>query len=430
MVESMVITLREGIEAALVVGIILAYLRKTGRYALNRFVYTGVILAAAASLGMAAMFQVLSIDPENEVMEGAMLGIAGLFVGSMVVWMWRTAQNIRLHTEQKLATIVGEGEARSARIGQGVGLLVFTFLMVFREGVETVLFLAAATLGEMNVLSLLGGALGLGLAGLFAVFFVRGSLRIDLPRFFGVTSVVLLLLAVKLIAGSLHEFAEVGIVPMSSEVMSILGYFVREESSTVIVTLLLVLPLALVLWETGKKPDTTESPSTGVTAAERRKWRAAVRQEALWRMALIGATVVIVLAMASTVFAGPKYVDPEPVPVSAVGGSVHIPVTSLEEGRLHKFSLESGGAVLRFLAARLHDGTIATGMDACQICGAAGYMQEGENAICKNCNAPIAMPTLSYGGGCNPLALKSKVDGSDLVIAVSDLEGARSYFVR
>src|SRR3972149_11186693 len=99
MIESLVITLREGIEAALVVGIILAYLAKTQRTALNRYVYVGLGLAVAASIGVAAFFQAIGFDPENEVLEGAMLGIGGVFLDTMVLWMARTAKNIQRDME-------------------------------------------------------------------------------------------------------------------------------------------------------------------------------------------------------------------------------------------------------------------------------------------------------------------------------------------
>ncbi|MBI4320545.1 MAG: DUF2318 domain-containing protein [Chloroflexi bacterium] len=428
MVESLVITLREGIEAALVVGIILAYLTKTGRNALNRYVYAGIILATVASLAVAGMFRLLEIDPENEIMEGTMLGVAGLFVASMVIWMWRTARNIKRQMEERLSSIVGDKTSSGDLAKQGVGLLAFTFFMVFREGVETVLFLAAATLGDLDVLSFIGGALGLGLAFLFAVFFIRGSLRINLSRFFSVTSIVLLLLAAKLLAGSAHEFAEVGLIPMSKEVMAFLGYFVRDESSMIIVMALLALPMVLIMWETKKSSATAEPNAAQLTAAERRKKLAAVQRERTWRFALVGATLLILLAMGSTVLAGPKFYDPEPVAIAAVGGAVRIPAASLEEGKLHKFVVQGSATSARFLAVKLKDGTIATAHDACQICGTAGYMQEGEFAICKNCNAPISMPTLGMGGGCNPIALKSKMNGTDIEVAVRDIEEAKLVF--
>ncbi|MBI2303697.1 MAG: DUF2318 domain-containing protein [Chloroflexi bacterium] len=425
MIESLVIALREGIEAALVVGIILAYLRKTGRDSLSRFVYIGLVLAAIASLGVAAMFQILDIDPENEFMEGTLLGVAGVFVASMVLWMWRTARNIKQQLEDRLASLV---VSDAASMGQGVGLLVFTFLMVFREGVEMVLFLAAATLGEMNVLSFIGGIFGLGLAALFAVFFVRGSVRINLSRFFTVTSIVLLLLAIKLVAGSVHEFAEVQVIPMNKEIMAFLGYFVRDDSSTIILMALLAVPAVLLIWGMQGKPGASESTLEGLPSAERRKRLAAAGRERAWRLAGVAAALVTIFAMGTTVLAGSNFVDPVPQPVAASGEEVRIPVASLEEGRLHKFVAQIADVGVRLLAVKLEDGSLVTAVDACSICGAVGYAQEGENAICKNCNAPIPMRTMGLGGGCNPFPLKSTTDGTALMIALKDLETAQPRF--
>ncbi len=203
MFEYLVITLREGIEAALVVGIIITYLNKTGKAHLKPQVYRGLGVAIAASIAFAVVLQALGIDPENEYFEGAVMAIAGILVASLVVWMWRSARNVKRETEEKLSAVV----SRQSSMSRGWGLFAFTFVMVFREGAETVLFLISATLGQFSMFNLVGGTLGIALAVLFALLFVRGSLRINLGRFFGLTSVVLLLLAVKLILGGIHEFA-------------------------------------------------------------------------------------------------------------------------------------------------------------------------------------------------------------------------------
>src|SRR3990172_3093503 len=126
MTESLIITLREGIEAALVVGIILAYLKKTDRQSLSSFVYVGIGLAILASLAAAMVFYALEIDPENEYIEGAIMGVAAIFVASMVWWLQKTAKNIKGHMEGKLQSLVQEAKPKKQ---QGLGLLLFTFLM-------------------------------------------------------------------------------------------------------------------------------------------------------------------------------------------------------------------------------------------------------------------------------------------------------------
>ena len=422
MIEALVMTLREGIEAALVVGIILAYLIKSGKESLRRMVYAGLGAAVAASFIFAFAFQLLGIDPENEYLEGTLLGVAGIMVATLVIWMWRTAKNLKGEMERKLDRITQKEKSGA----QGWGLLAFTFLMVFREGAETVLFLTGATLGNFGLLSLIGGSVGIALAILFAVFFIKGSLRINLPRFFAVTSIVLLLLAAKLLLGSLHEFAEVGAIPMSKELMAFIGYFVRDNTSTVILMALLAIPLIMILWDAGGKQPKQEKE--GQSAAERRKILAIKRREKMFRTGLLFAALLILFAMGSAVLAGGGFSSPDPVAVTANNGEVSILAASLEEGKLAKFAYTSNGVGVRFLAVRLGNGAVYTALDACQICGAAGYGQDGENAICKNCNAPIAMNTIGQGGGCNPLPLQAKISNGIIVVQASELAAAEKTF--
>ncbi|MBI2848247.1 MAG: DUF2318 domain-containing protein [Chloroflexi bacterium] len=426
MLDALVITLREGIEAALVLGIIITYLQRTGRTSLNRYVYWGLGLAIVVSLGLGIVLQVIGFDTENEFLEGTLLGIGGLFVASMVVWMWRTARSIHRHMETRMETIVA-GEKASR--GVAAGLFAFTFFMVAREGAETVLFLAATTLGqEASILSLVGGILGIGLAVLFAILFIRGSLKLNLRRFFNVTTVVLLILAAKLLAGSVHEFAEVGVLPMTAGVMRVLGWFLRDRASSLIMTGLIILPVLLVLWDF-RRTDTS-APSENASRAEQRKWRAAQRWGKMWQGSLVSATAIIVLAMASQAFAGNPFLDPSPQPVTSEGGEVRITTGEWMAEELHKFAYIAGDTEVRFIAAKLPDGGVITALDACQICGSKGFMQEAGNpiAICKVCNAPIAMSSMGLGGGCNPMVLSSRTEGTTIVISTESLGNQAGLF--
>src|SRR3972149_10701973 len=174
--EAFVITLREGMEAALVVGLILAYLNRAGLVPLRRWAYAGLGLAVVFSILGAMVFSLAGFDPENEILEGTLLAIAALLVFSLVVWMWRTSRGIKQQVEDRLESLTTSGTKR-----QGWGILAFVFFMVFREGVEMILFLAALSLAATpDLAGLLGGPAGVGLAALFGVLIVKGSLRINL----------------------------------------------------------------------------------------------------------------------------------------------------------------------------------------------------------------------------------------------------------
>jgi high-affinity iron transporter len=241
--EALVITLREGMEITLIVGLILAYLKRTGRSILNRYVYAGLILAVGVSLAGAAGFSLMGFNPENEVLEGTLLAIAAVLVATLIIWMWRTSRRSKQYIETQLETLTGQAGRR-----QGWGLLGLTFFMILREGIEIVLFLAALSLTATGgLLQLIGGVTGLGLAVLFGFLFIKGSIRIDLRRFFGITGLVLMVLVVRLLAGSVHAFSEAGLLPSTAIESSVIGFIVRDSTSLVILVGLVLLPVLAML---------------------------------------------------------------------------------------------------------------------------------------------------------------------------------------
>jgi FTR1 family protein len=111
-----------------------------------------------------------------------------------------------------------------------------------------VLFLAALSLtATSGLLQLIGGMMGLGLAALFGLLLIKGSVRIDLRRFFGVTGLVLLILVARLLAGSIHEFIEAGILPSTPMELTVIGFFVQDSTSTAILIALFLLPILAML---------------------------------------------------------------------------------------------------------------------------------------------------------------------------------------
>ena len=115
--------------------------------------------------------------------------------------------------------------------------------------------------------------------------------------------------------------------------------------------------------------------------------------------------------------------------MTAANGEVSIPVNGLPEGELTKYVYTTADMVdVRFLVVRGGDGSIMTALDACQICGPVGYGQDREEAICKRCNAPIAMDTIGAGGGCNPLPLAAGLANDAVVVPVAELVKAEVTF--
>jgi high-affinity iron transporter len=210
-----VITLREGFEAALIVSLILAYLSKTGGLAEHgRSVWLGIAagVAASASIGAILFVSAGELHGDSEALyEGTAMIVAAAVVTWMAFWMRKQAATIG----GNLRTQVSD----SLRSGGGLALASVAFVGVAREGVETALFLFASTGESGAAVTMIGALAGLTAAVVLGVLFYRGALRMNLSRFFLVTSVLVIAFAAFLIFSGVHEFGEVA----GSEALELAG---------------------------------------------------------------------------------------------------------------------------------------------------------------------------------------------------------------
>ncbi len=201
-VSALLLSLREGIEMALVVGIVLAYLGQVGARGAGRWVWSGVAAATAVSLVFLGTLNALDAEFEGtteQVFEGSTMLLAAVFLTWMIFWMLRNARFLKTELQRSVQTVLERG-------GAAWGLFLLVFFAVVREGVELALLLFAAP-GEGK---LLGSIVGLALAvGVGVVIYAFGR-RVELRTFFGVTTVLLLLFAAGLVSHAAHEFAEAG----------------------------------------------------------------------------------------------------------------------------------------------------------------------------------------------------------------------------
>jgi high-affinity iron transporter len=209
MFQTLVITLREGIEAFLIVAIMLAYLNKTGRAHLARAVYWGIGAAVLASTGMSFLFARAENKP---LWEGVLALVAALLVASLIAYMWRKAPRLRAEINARL-----EAEARKEGAAAALGVFAFTLFMITREGMETALLLNAVLFssdaGEMAA----GAVLGVAAAALLAWGWVRYGRRVNLPRLLQVTAIFLAVFAAQLLIYAFHEFTEADVFPLDNE---------------------------------------------------------------------------------------------------------------------------------------------------------------------------------------------------------------------
>ena len=409
MLSAFLIALREGVEAALVVGIILVYLARTGRTQLARYVWGGVAAATALSLAVAIGLERFSISEDG--FEGLLLLVASFFVVTMIIWMNRIARHLKKEIEDKLETYAARTGAAA-----GWGIALFVFLMVVREGVELVLILRAVELSTEGLQTWIGTAAGIAAAMAVGVLFFKGTLRIPLHRFFSVTTVMLILVAIQLGVTGLHELSEARWLPSSQAEMAFLGPIVSNE---LFFFIFVFGAGALMIFREWQSASHSKAAKVAMNDAERRLLEAQNRRQRRWMIAGAVASMAVILVLtADFIYARANSAPPEARVVEATHNLVRIPVSEVQDGNLHLFTLKDNGHAVRFMVIKKPNG-YGTALDACLICGAKGYRQEGQNVICRHCASAIYIPSIGQKGGCNPIGFTSKVDGNDVIIDVS-----------
>jgi high-affinity iron transporter len=413
MLQAFIVTLREGVEAALIVGITVAYLAKIGRNDLRKSVYAALASAFVGSIGVAVL---LSRTKWNQdIFEGWIMLAAAFFVVTMIIFMMKTGRKLKGQIEGKVGLLAGEDA--------WLGLFFFVFLMVLREGVETVLILSAVSLNSTELMSFLGTLAGVVVAVFFGVMFVKGSVRINLQKFFRITTVILFFVATQLVISGLHELSENGVLPSSKQEMAIIGPIVRNDLFFFIT--ILALAALMVLFEVKRREPVTASASP----AERRKALWSARRERLWMASVYASSFLfIVLVTAEFIYTKSVSALSPATPVTFVNGKASIPLSQIADGDLHRFGARENGTEVRFWLYQKPDGKIATVFDACEICGPVGFYKGPNGVVCKNCAAPINGQSVGMAGGCNPIPLHASVTADAVIIAEADVAAGTRYF--
>ncbi len=424
MLQAFIITLREGVEASLIVGIVFAYLSKIGRHDLKKVVFWALGSAVGASVLVAIGISRLQFNPD--IVEGWVMLVAAFFVASMIWFMNKTARSMKGDIEAKIAKVTG-GTSR-------FGLFLLVFLLVLREGVETVLILSAVSLNSTELLSFTGTTLGIAVAIVFGILFIRGSVKINLQRFFKVTSVILYFVTFQLLVSGLHELSENGVLPSSTAEMQYIGPIVRNDLFFFVT--MLALAALMILMEQKRRVPVALNPEA--TPAERRKAEWSARREKFWMTAVISASFLFIfLSTAEFIYAKSSTALSETHPVTLVGEQVTVPVAEVNadgpESQLHRYGVhvddgQGHSPEVRFLLFKKPDGNIVSVADACTICGPVGFYTGSQGIVCKMCASPLNAASMGQPGGCNPIPLKSTISNGQVVIAAADLKAIATRF--
>ena len=273
MLPSFLLSLREGIEATLIIGILLGALRQTHRPEFVPAVWLGTLTAAILSILTAILLTSLGLemkDPGEAIFEGFTMVIAAGLLTWMIFWMSRQSRFMKANLEADVH--------RAAKFGKRAMFFV-AFVAILREGIELALFLTASVFATSNALqTTLGAILGMGTAILLGWSIFAATVRLDLRRFFQVTGFMLVLFAAGLIAHGIHEFTEVGWIPALIEHVwdltsivsaestlgqllgALFGYNPAPSLSEMIAYAAYLVGVVIALQFTGRKPRTLAQP--------------------------------------------------------------------------------------------------------------------------------------------------------------------------
>ncbi len=209
MLESFLVTSRETLEASLVIGIVLAYLNKTNNQSYKKPVYYGIIFGILASIIAAFVFTLFAGGFEGrseEIFEGITMLIGAFLLTTMILWMMR-----QRHIAKEIESKVNISIQKAQPLFSHIGIFMLIFIVVIREGIETVIFLNAVNYA--SGVNFAGGALGVIAAVIAGYLFFVSSKKINLKRLFNVSSSLLILFAAGLVAHGFHELEEAKLVP-------------------------------------------------------------------------------------------------------------------------------------------------------------------------------------------------------------------------
>ena len=226
MLPSFLLSLREGLEAALIIGIVLGVLRKINKTQFSKSVWAGAGIAVLLSSGLAFALNALGASFEGvaeKIFEGFALIIAAGVLIWVIIWMQQQAQIIQTELEADVQ--------QAAMANSGKALFLLAFMAVLREGIELALFLTASAATTSAQLTIIGGLLGLATAASIGWGLFVSTIQLNLKAFFQVTSILLILFATGLFAHGVQEFIEVGWIPGIVEQVWDINHIIDENAT-------------------------------------------------------------------------------------------------------------------------------------------------------------------------------------------------------
>jgi uncharacterized membrane protein len=447
MFEGMWVSLKEGIEGALVAVLVVSYLSQNNRAWLKKYFYFGLVSGILAAPIFTSFFPGPEMLLKNQLIRFFVLLDGLVFFATLLAFIRLIGIDLFATPYRILARF---------RFLQGVLTWLGSSLLVFFNGLGVFLSLKALAVIKGNSVQVFAaGLFGIITAIGIAVLLVRFAERVKLGRLFTSASLLLSIFTIKLLGGGVKDYSEVAVIPymlkrlikmghdivhiviigflfpdhpfLKTQFWNFIGLFFNDKVILSLVFIALGGPTMYLAWKVITKPLPALVGET--KGAERRKKLAGFVKVRRLQFIVVAAAFFIIVSFIFAAGVSPvdQVYNPEPQPALDDGkGVISIPLTGpandIADGRLHKWSYRTEDKTIVFLAIKRPDGVVAVALDICEICQPDGYSQVGDKyVLCKYCKTPIPISTVGQPGGCNPVPLKADAAGQNLQIGVKDL---------
>lgn len=398
-------TLRSSFEAGLLLVTLLIYLTMLGLKSKIKYVWIGT--------GLALVFAIILVYGVN-------------FWGNREFFEFSWLSAILPVLALLIVTGRLSAKVKPARLAVGTLVLLTTVLLVTMEFIELVGFpikifvQARSFINTELILKVIGALFGIFLAALFGWTYFKSTWKMN-KQLVIITAVTLVTtILVRHLISLLQLGMTLGYIPVTPVLVSVVAPAINTYSPLLFYALVLLVAVQVLLaWLGSRKPAQKEYKNPAL----KRKSLAEYRNLLRW----LAVTGVLILTMGAFLGVGHVYSNKKiklspSAPVQVENGVITIPVTQVNDNKLHRFSyITPNNVAMRFIVVGKGNGLFGIGLDACDICGVVGYYERGDNVVCMNCDVIINKQTIGFPGGCNPIPFPNKVENGNILIKTADL---------
>ncbi|MBI2849999.1 MAG: DUF2318 domain-containing protein [Chloroflexi bacterium] len=420
MLKVLISALHSGIEIAFLIALLAVTLRGSGQRGLSLPLKWGTILGAVFGLGLT--YGIIS-GWDREAVELLINALAVVLAIGLIIQLGWTSRD----ATDKAGSMASWVAPFLILLGVAALVIVPGLDIALTQ---TRFFLGLDRPTSTELVTKLGAvAMVLAVAALAGITLKKVTARARPRLVTSITMITLFILLIRNAATVVQISLNKGMIPLTRWLFRLIVPVVNNYAAFFYILLIVIAVLALVtILEWRRQRYSLD----GLNPAQKRKVKVTER-----RTAAVFVTIGLLMALVvgtdkAAAFFGSRPPQLSPAtPVSAESGQVRIPMDSVADGSLRRFSFATAeGTTVRFLVIYKGSGVYGVGLDACEFCGAAGYRQDKENVICNRCSAAINKTTIGFPGGCNPIPLPYEKEGNVVNISAEELTAKRTVFAQ